>query len=126
MWLGLNSFLCSPLGKNTLELLKEQRDLFRVAGLKFQEDKMLVSQYNRWSTLLHADQTTLSVMERRASRGYRKRAELNGEQETILMELEGLEMRMEVEAAQHNAVMEELRRRLQALQPDLQTEVQST
>ena len=57
-------------------------------------------------------------MERRISRGYRQRAELHGEKETIMMELNDLGMRTEVQAAQHDALVERLRRRLQGLQRD--------
>ena len=88
------------------------------SSAKFREDRMLVSQFNRWSTLLHSDQTTLSIMERRVSRGFRQRAELEAEKETVIMELDQLSARMKVVAAEHGTVIEGLRRRLEKLQRD--------
>ncbi|KAI0688337.1 hypothetical protein C8T65DRAFT_746629 [Cerioporus squamosus] len=117
---ALEGGLHSARWEDAIGFFQEQRDLLMASSLKFREDRVLLSQFNRWSALLHSDKTTLSSMERRVSRGYRQRAELQGEQETTLMVLEELGARKEAEAVQHGAMIEELGRRLQALQRDVE------
>ena len=57
-------------------------------------------------------------MERRVSRGFRQRGELQAEKETMTMELDQLSAKMKVVAVEHGTVLEGLRRRFDKLRED--------
>lgn len=55
-------------------------------------------------------------MERQVSSYYRSKAELQGEKEELIQEIEGLHVRVQEEATAHCKVITELQKRLQTVE----------
>lgn len=86
------------------------------AEAKFQESRVLVGHVHHFTALLQAEQQTLSALERQVSKYRRQHAELDGERELLLLDMEELNSRIVEEHEQHRLIMGDLRERLEKLE----------
>lgn len=114
-----NKTLNPGVRQQVASALSEHLRYLQAFEVQFNDDKALVHQVLRWSTLLNAEQLSLSTLERRMSRAYRQRAELQGEMDLILLDIAEVATTAESEAAQHQKMMTQLKADLRALECSL-------